>query len=524
MKGHGPFVLVAFVYRQSLSTALFRCSTGDWAKGTTAKPSQHVATPIQSLFSGNPLGYSTGRLEEATTNATLVEVLATDVAEIPSSPLEKESHAVDDSDDNDAALQQQHQQQQDDDKAAATMAEDRLLLFGLSPIVWLNGVAILWGSQHAVIKNTIMEDDGGGIGGGSIFTGGRGPADLLLLRFGLAAILALVPKLLMIMIPIQQVGPPPPPENGSAPATSAVRGTGAAAMPTSTNNSTNAAADTDTFFIFDSQVWRWGAEMGLYMFLGFLFQAIGLQYTTAQKSGFLLYLNVKLVPFFALLLYGRPISTLTFVSALAAFVGTTLLATDTGGSWGMAASSSSSSAAAASSSSWNIGDQWTIAAAAASAMFILRLEKASQARVSALDLNAASLVVVTALAALWSIAVSLQDDHDNAITAFSSLWTMASTHPWELLYLGGVTTAFSNWIQTRAQRYVPAERAALIYSLDPVYGAGFAYLLLGERLTSPAAVAGAALITVAAGTNAYLEFNKKDIVVVHPEEQMNGDQ
>jgi drug/metabolite transporter (DMT)-like permease len=519
MKGHGPFVLAAFVYRQSLSTALFRSTVCGWTRGNNT-PSSVATTPLQSLLPGNPLCRAVGRPEEATTNSTIA------------SPLKKEIY---DHDDDDDALQQQHQQQDGDETAAAAaaMAEDRLLLFGLSPIVWLNGVAILWGSQHAVIKNTIMEDDDGvGIGGGSIGSG-RGPADLLLLRFGLAAILALLPKLLMMMMmirPIQPVDPPPPPENGSsAPATSAVvRGTGAAAMTASTTtnyNNTSATADTDTFFWFDSQVWRWGAELGLYMFLGFLFQAIGLQYTTAQKSGFLLYLNVKLVPFFALLLYGRPISMLTFVSALAAFVGTTLLATDNGGSWGTAASLSSSSAAA-SSSSWNIGDQWTIAAAAASAMFILRLEKASQARVSALDLNAASLVVVTALAALWSVAVSSLDDidQDDAITAFSSLWTMASTHPWELLYLGGVTTAFSNWIQTRAQRYVPAERAALIYSLDPVYGAGFAYLLLGERLTSPAAVAGAALITVAAGTNAYLEFNKKDVVVVHPEERMNGDQ
>ena len=68
-------------------------------------------------------------------------------------------------------------------------------------------------------------------------------------------------------------------------------------------------------------VWRWGVEMGLWMFLGFAFQAIGLEYTTAQRSGFLLYLNVKFVPFLAFLLLGRHISAATWASALAAVAG-----------------------------------------------------------------------------------------------------------------------------------------------------------------------------------------------------------
>ena len=38
-----------------------------------------------------------------------------------------------------------------------------------------------------------------------------------------------------------------------------------------------------------------------------------------------------------------------------------------------------------------------------------------------------------------------------------------------------------------------APDAAIIYALDPVYGAGFAALLLGERL-GPQGIAGAALV------------------------------
>lgn len=52
-------------------------------------------------------------------------------------------------------------------------------------------------------------------------------------------------------------------------------------------------------------------------------------------------------------------------------------------------------------------------------------------------------------------------------------------------------------MQALGQRFVPAERAAVIYAMDPVYAAGFAYLLLGESL-GPPGIVGAGIITGAA--------------------------
>jgi drug/metabolite transporter (DMT)-like permease len=66
-------------------------------------------------------------------------------------------------------------------------------------------------------------------------------------------------------------------------------------------------------------------ELGLYTFLGFSLQAVGLETTTAARSAFLLYLNVKMVPFLAYALYGRSISTTTWTSALLALTGELLL-------------------------------------------------------------------------------------------------------------------------------------------------------------------------------------------------------
>jgi drug/metabolite transporter (DMT)-like permease len=233
------------------------------------------------------------------------------------------------------------------------------------------------------------------------------------------------------------------------------------------------------------------------MFLGFSFQSIGLQFTTAQKSGFLLYLNVKFVPFFARLLFGREISIATWLSALAAFVGTALIAASGSSQGGMI--------------ELNSGDLWTIAAAAASAMFIIRLERASQQVSDAAALNSACLWVVTAFAGLWTIGTSIDGGGSLSFGEvyegiFQDIMRIFSSHGLELLYLSGVATAFANWVQTKAQREVPAERACVIYAMDPVYGAVFANLLLGETLDGIQGWVGAGLITIAAATNAFLDL------------------
>ena len=52
----------------------------------------------------------------------------------------------------------------------------------------------------------------------------------------------------------------------------------------------------------------------------------------------------------------------------------------------------------------------------------------------------------------------------------------------QLLYLSVAVTATANLLQAFGQQRVGAAEAAVIYTMDPVYGALFAWLLLGERL------------------------------------------
>ena len=382
----------------------------------------------------------------------------------------------------------------------------------LRSIILLNVVAIIWGTQHSVIKTVVDDSVIGGARWEQLLstlqssttstndTGGNSAgaaAYFTLARFSLAALLAarytpgLKPGLKQQTIEHDE------------------HDNNALVQSQSTSLEETASQIKDI-----NLAWRYGAELGIYMFLGYGFQAIGLQTTTASRSGFLLYLNVKLVPFFSFLLFGKTIQRSTWISALVAFAGTALLALDNAsdGTTGLDAS-------------FAVGDLWSIAAAAASALFILRMETASKAVQKSSELNAANLWTVAFLSLVWTVWVSFNSLADEATSMTQTLPdTLAQTlqytfhqtvntitaNPLQLIYLSAVTTALANYLQSIAQKEISAERASVFYALDPVYGAVFANILLGETLGSWGWV-GASLIAVAAATNAVWDFSTADV-------------
>lgn len=185
----------------------------------------------------------------------------------------------------------------------------------------LNAVAVIWGSQHVIIKSAVQTF----------------PLTSLVnfWRFLLSAVIfspALINYLQLSR-----------------------KSQSSASNPT--NNDRNAVLNPPTI-VKNQGVIRAGTELGIYTFLGFAFQAIGLETTTASRSAFLLYLNVKFVPIISFLLFRQLYPLSTWISALFAVIGTVLLSTDGG-------------------TMPNIGDVWSIAAAVVSALFILRIGKFS---------------------------------------------------------------------------------------------------------------------------------------------------
>eukprot|EP00611_Tribonema_gayanum_P000459 TRINITY_DN1031_c0_g1_i1.p2 TRINITY_DN1031_c0_g1~~TRINITY_DN1031_c0_g1_i1.p2 ORF type:complete len:169 (+),score=35.06 TRINITY_DN1031_c0_g1_i1:1081-1587(+) len=128
-------------------------------------------------------------------------------------------------------------------------------------------------------------------------------------------------------------------------------------------------------------------------------------------------------------------------------------------------------------------------------MYILRLEKHASTCNPAL-LSRAALWTTAFLCAIW---VCVEAAYNDELDPQAVLQALTHTAP-QLAYLSIVATACTTWLQAVGQRVIPAERAALIYAMDPVYAAIFAYLFLGETL-GPQGVVGAGMISIAAILN-----------------------
>ena len=193
-----------------------------------------------------------------------------------------------------------------------------------------------------------------------------------------------------------------------------------------------------------------GLILGLLTFAGFATQTLGLVSTTASKAAFITGLSVVLTPLVSAVWFRNRIPLRAFFAACVALAGLGLM-TLTG------------------TNSVTSGDVWVLGTALAYALYIVYLgEVAAQHSVWAL--SAVQLWVMAALAWVW------------ALPQISTLASVPLATYGAILYLAVVATALISVLQVAAQRVVPAYLAALIFVLEPVFAALFAYLVRGEAL------------------------------------------
>lgn len=89
------------------------------------------------------------------------------------------------------------------------------------------------------------------------------------------------------------------------------------------------------------------------------------------------------------------------------------------------------------------------------------------------------LVVALVSAALFIIKCFLQN---LTLQPPTKLFSMMVSFPWlAILYTGIFSTTFCLWAEVAAMHDVSATETAMIYGLEPVWGAAFAWAMLGER-------------------------------------------
>jgi drug/metabolite transporter (DMT)-like permease len=204
-----------------------------------------------------------------------------------------------------------------------------------------------------------------------------------------------------------------------------------------------------------------GIECGLWVALGYISQAIGLETVSASKSAFLCSLTVVVVPLVNWISgKGKP-STITSIAAALAVMGTGLL------ELGDVAPPS-------------VGDAFSLLQAVGFGVAFTRIEGSMKdAPGMALPLAAVQLATVAAVSAGWTALSSFGPDLAFSAPNISFLWEQPQVLG-ALAYTGLITTALAIYWESVALEKMPASEMAVILSLEPLAAALFAYLLLGE--------------------------------------------
>ena len=193
-----------------------------------------------------------------------------------------------------------------------------------------------------------------------------------------------------------------------------------------------------------------GLIIGLLVGIGYGSQTLGLVYTTASKSAFITGTFVVLVPIFSILFEKIVPRKLLWVGVAFAVTGLYLLTSPEEGEF-------------------NIGDKFTAIGAVAFGAHTVALQIYSKKH---------DFIQLTFLQVIVTGFVGLLSTFLFERPRFELNYTLISIIAGTAIF----PTVFCFYIITKYQRYTSSTRAAIIYSFEPVTGALFAYLVLGEIL------------------------------------------
>ncbi|MGD9487536.1 MAG: DMT family transporter [Calditrichaceae bacterium] len=193
-----------------------------------------------------------------------------------------------------------------------------------------------------------------------------------------------------------------------------------------------------------------GAILGIFLFISYLFQMWGIQHTSASNAGFITGLSVVFVPAFGILFFRAHPRLNSLAGVALATAGLLLLS---GGN----------------PLKWNYGDYLVLVCTFSVTFHVILTGKYAR------------LHNIYVLTAVQLIAVSILSLSTLPFSE-SPGFIPTTIYLYVLLYLALFGTVYTFLMQTAMQRFTTATRTALVFSMEPVFAALFAFLIAGEIL------------------------------------------
>lgn len=211
----------------------------------------------------------------------------------------------------------------------------------------------------------------------------------------------------------------------------------------------------------DRKVFLESGILGGLLFLAFASQTAGLQYTTTSKSAFITAMMVLFTPLFQFFIERKRPTPANLLGVGIVTVGLWLLTSPAGGGF-------------------NRGDALTLLCASSFGLYIVMMDIISRRHDT---LHLTFLQIAFCAAFTWLCVPWAETSH----------WRLSAGALWALAYLAIPATLLTTYIYTRYQRDTTPTRAAVIFTLEPVWAAILGFLFFQEVLGVPGLL-GAALI------------------------------
>ena len=221
-----------------------------------------------------------------------------------------------------------------------------------------------------------------------------------------------------------------------------------------------------------------GALLGIFLYIAFALQTVGLQFTTPSKNAFLTAVNVVIVPFLGFLLYKRKIDMYELAGAVLAIVGIAVLSLQL-------------------SSNINVGDVLTLGCAVGFAFHIFYTAKFVKTE----DPVVLTIVQMVTAAVIGCVVVLFRGEAN---------FSMETEGMMNLLYLGIFSTTIAFLMQTIAQKYITETKAAIILATESFWGMVFSIVILSEIMTSRMIIGAFLILLAILISETKMEFLKKD--------------
>jgi drug/metabolite transporter (DMT)-like permease len=206
---------------------------------------------------------------------------------------------------------------------------------------------------------------------------------------------------------------------------------------------------------------RAGLLLGLMLGLGFAFQTVGLLYTTASKAGFLTGTMVVFTPILQMVIERRRPTAGNGIGVIIVAVGLYLFTSPAGGAF-------------------NFGDVLILICAVVFAFYIVYLDVFTKER-----FDREIVFYQFVVSAVIGFTAAPFFSHGVAELTISSVGAV--------LYLAFFASTIAIFVQSKYQRETTPTKAAIIFTMEPVFAAAIAFLLLSETL-SPMEATGAAIM------------------------------